>query len=425
MKTFMKTKIFLLSFVLFSVTLIANAQGLTESKILDIIQTYRFQTDVQETLINVPTVVEVPFTGINMERVNFAILDQTTNTFEPYYLIQETLTNEIPIVVRATAVNGDSRSNLMNDDDLWTYTDFILPENILGQTEIVVESAKAITSSSLTLLLDKNITLPNFIEITARVNGQDKVLVAKKSLNQLTIDFPKTTSTYWSIKLFFGQPLRISELRLHQENATQTKGRAIRFLAQPSHNYRLYFDPDRLINPPVGESGNLKSANNIIVNSVPVIIPNLDYIISDLDKDTIPDIFDNCISVFNPDQEDVNKNGRGDICDDFDQDGVINNIDNCQNYPNRDQKDNDGDGIGDVCDDEESRITERLSWLPWAGIGLTAIIVISLGVLIMKSEKIKTVKKVKEEVGDDEGEIEESKEVQSNSKVPKPDDSLQ
>ena len=86
---------------------------------------------------------------------------------------------------------------------------------------------------------------------------------------------------------------------------------------------------------------------------------------------------DNCISTINPDQIDVNRNGRGDACDDFDQDGLINTRDNCPNIPNRNQIDTDGDKIGDVCDNEESRTTEKYPWLPWVGIGFAGLVLVS------------------------------------------------
>ncbi len=74
----------------------------------------------------------------------------------------------------------------------------------------------------------------------------------------------------------------------------------------------------------------------------------------------------------------MNENGRGDECDDYDQDGVINEKDNCPNEPNVHQDDDDGDGIGDSCDEEESRLTEKFSWLPWLGMGLAAFIIVAL-----------------------------------------------
>ncbi len=69
---------------------------------------------------------------------------------------------------------------------------------------------------------------------------------------------------------------------------------------------------------------------------------------------------DNCPTVPNPDQSDVNKNGLGDACDcDADDDGIANNApgcpvvatpDNCPIVANADQKDTDADGKGDACD---------------------------------------------------------------------------
>jgi len=78
---------------------------------------------------------------------------------------------------------------------------------------------------------------------------------------------------------------------------------------------------------------------------------------------TCPD--DNCPDVYNPNQADIDNDGIGDACDDCvdtDGDGVGNtgyaNIgcpngtnDNCSGLSNPDQADYDGDGIGDVCDD--------------------------------------------------------------------------
>jgi len=70
----------------------------------------------------------------------------------------------------------------------------------------------------------------------------------------------------------------------------------------------------------------------------------------DTDRDGIPDAADNCPLAANPDQQDTDQDGIGDVCDsDIDGDGIDNAADNCPQFANPDQRDSDGDGIGDVC----------------------------------------------------------------------------
>jgi hypothetical protein len=71
----------------------------------------------------------------------------------------------------------------------------------------------------------------------------------------------------------------------------------------------------------------------------------------DSDGDNVPDDFDNCPLVSNPDQTDTDADGAGNTCDaDDDNDGVADTADNCPLTSNPDQADFDLDGIGDTCD---------------------------------------------------------------------------
>lgn len=382
----MKLKILTLLIVIFSFALTAGAQELRQDPVNSVIGAYRLYKDVNNISISVPTVIEVPINDEFIEQFDFAVFDKTANLFEPYFFRQGTISNEAPMVISAD--QNTVSANLMSDNNAKTYAEFPLLDNALGRVQITLLSANPIASSSVTAILDENVVLPNSIEIRVLADGQNKIVLADQKMDQLTVRFPQTISNRWMIIFTYNQPLRISELRLQQDNTAKTSIRSIRFLAQPAHLYRVYLDPDRAVSAPIAEAGNLASAKDIQIISVDISQANPAYNVADVDNDGVPNLRDNCVSVVNPDQYDANNNKIGDMCDDFDKDGIINIKDNCPDNPNRDQKNTDGDSAGDACDKEESRVTERHAWIPWAGIGFAAFVLVILLILTASSTHI-------------------------------------
>lgn len=359
------------------ITAVAKAAPLPQSQIDSITSAYRSYKAPSIPALTVPTVVELSFATDAVERWEFAVLDTLAHIFEPTLFKATPIINQSCLSIDAnTYFQGAQR---MLDDDLRTFADFYFAAEDRGEANITLTCSDSITCSGVVMILDEHIALPQKISVSVRSGqGELQALLSGAKLDSTVVRFPKVRSDYWNFVIEFIQPLRISELRLITEQESRDTSRVLRFLAQPGHGYRVYFDPDRLVWPPVAEPGNLADDRGVVRLPDVAAQANAGYIFSDLDKDGVPDIHDNCIELANPDQTDIDNNGRGDACDDFDRDGIINSLDNCPNVPNRDQYDRDGDGIGDVCDDQENRFTERHGWIPWAGIGLAALV---LGVL--------------------------------------------
>jgi len=76
--------------------------------------------------------------------------------------------------------------------------------------------------------------------------------------------------------------------------------------------------------------------------------------VTDRDVDGVPDIDDLCPDDPDPEQGDLDGDGRGDACDvDDDGDGVVDGADGCPTVPDPDRVDTDLDGVGDACDDDD------------------------------------------------------------------------
>lgn len=349
-----------------------SAEQIPTSPTEAITSAFQKYKEISESSIKVPTVVEVSLPNDFSNRFDFAVLDMETNAFQPYLFIESLRTARAPLSVN---VQG---GNQMLDGDTRTFTEFALPASGQGQTSLILTSTKSMSLRGMTFFLDQFVALPTYIEIRANTDSGEKIVLARSEIHSNSVVFPKTVAKEWTVSFTYGQMLRITEIVLNDETAGMTGTRILRFLAQPKHDYRVYFDADRSVPTRVGEAGNLASDKGVLRLADISTQTNSGFILADTDGDSIPDIRDNCVSTANSDQVDVDENGRGDVCDDFDKDGRINSIDNCPNDPNSNQSDVDGDKIGDVCDKEESRITEKYPWLPMAGVGFAGLVLVVL-----------------------------------------------
>lgn len=326
----------------------------------------------------VPTVVEVPIKD-HPETPEFAVLDLDTGAVVADYYRRTFEKEPVPVVVQNEA---GERLQSLTDGRYNSRVDFAVEDDRATETVLMFNTATPITSSEIRLGLSKNVALPTSVKLTAG----GKAVIAPRRISSATISFPESTATQWVLTLTHTQPLQLTELTLVQDNVEKTVTQGVRFLAQPGHVYRLYADPDRAAYLTTREGGDLRDDEGVVTLASVTKQDNPMYVVADVDEDGTADTVDNCVLVANSDQLDIDGNGRGDACDDFDRDGRINSQDNCPDDPNRRQGDEDGDGIGDECDAEESRFTEKYTWVPWVGLGTAALVILGMFVVMVRRE---------------------------------------
>lgn len=346
---------------------------------------YRKYADISTPKIVTPTVLEIPISNdLSFERNSFSVFDETNKKFQPSIFLKKTTEASVSIFINSYG-NVTLGLNKLTDSSDATYIDIPIVNDGLNTVQITILSDEAITSDTLSIILDNYVALPKTISIKTENGDVLRTILAETPMYSQVVHFPSATSKKWIVNLAYGQPLRITEIKLIDKNQYQKDTNSLRFLAQPDHNYRVFMDPDRTVAISLAEAGNLYDNLGVLDGILLSIKDNPSYVIADTDADGIPDIRDNCVYIPNKDQEDLNSNGRGDVCDDFDKDGVINSKDNCEDIPNYNQQDTDGDDIGDACDGVESRMTEKYKWLPWLGIGTAGFVVAGLFVIAVVS----------------------------------------
>ncbi len=351
---------------------------------------FRYVMEVPAQDIEVPTVIEILVTNDYLQNKT-AVVKDSVGTYQTALYKTYRENQEIPMSVfsEIRSWGEENSTDRLLDKRLETFVDFPFNEEVVSNTVSITLSGNKnipITTSELHFTLAPHVALPKTITITSISGIDETVLISKSPLQSTVVRFPETTASRFTVEFELVQPLRLAEIEFVQKSPVLEED-AIRFLAEPNESYTIYVDPDRSYGTVVGDRAFLNNDVDVLKIEGGKLQINMRYTLSDSDSDGVPDVGDNCVTESNSDQKDVDRNGRGDVCDDFDRDGIPQNSDNCPNTPNIDQRDTDRDGVGDACDTEENRLTERNPWIPWAGMLIAALVLLSLLAMSVKMKK--------------------------------------
>jgi len=353
---------------------------------------FRFVRTISASDIVVPTVFEIPLDATESEVDTTGMGSQglvvdADGVVVPTYTFERSIPT--PTRFYVTNENGAIERSLydMNGETGVTYE---LPESRVGKTELLLTGANPLTLSGIVFSFGPNVTLPTFIEVRGGVDEGDRdILLSRTPFLSPFVSFPPTYGKYFSVTLEYAQPLVIREIGLTEEHIPRIEREGVRFLAQPGGAYLLYTGALDYVVLPTQSTMHLMANAGVVVKNDTTPATNLFFREADSDSDGITNPNDNCPYVSNVGQDDIDHNGSGDACDDHDHDGYITIEDNCESIPNADQRDTDGDGVGDACDLGESRMTERLPWVPWVGMAVAALVIFGLFLIMRRDARVR------------------------------------
>jgi hypothetical protein len=345
----------------------------------DYLSKFKSKAVISITDIKVPTVFEIDLNNLSSSN-QLEVYNVSESKFIPSKIISN-FKNE-----NSFTVNNFIE---LNDGDYSTSKRFEVSEGGKDTVTLNLKYIKPIRTTNLSLSLADNVAWPTSIAISYINKNSEKVTALNKIAYNDRLSFPEVEANNFYVELYYSQPLVINEINF-VDNMNSKQEKVLRFLAKPDNNYELYSGVESYVYVVSGEIPNLSDNAGVkkYRDNVTFIDNNI-FKLNDIDNDGVTDTKDNCVNQSNPDQKDLDANGRGDVCDDYDKDSIINIRDNCESDPNSNQEDADFDGIGDKCDTEESRFTEKNSWVPWAAVVLAISVIGGLGFFVFRELKNK------------------------------------
>ncbi|HEY5714303.1 MAG TPA: thrombospondin type 3 repeat-containing protein, partial [Candidatus Gracilibacteria bacterium] len=280
--------------------------------------------------------------------------------------------NPVTVAEVSSSFEGDKR-NLV-DGNYDTFLTFDGNEPVHTMRFVFPEITEV---SSIYVALGKGILPPKTMSIEGVFEGGKRNFIEQSKVFRSSLSWPPVKVKELIFSITSPHLFRVAEVDFGGTEVTNMKDELV-FFAEEGQAYILYSAPQFGAKYySISERQPLATDIQTPEFGLPSGGKNPDYN-DDFDGDGLDDFEDLCPKTVDPANTDVDRNGRGDVCEDPDQDGIMSDRDNCPYAYNQDQLDSDKDGLGDKCDNEENRVTESMEYLLPFLFGLVIIVLLGL-----------------------------------------------
>ncbi|MBP7967546.1 hypothetical protein KAZ66_04725, partial [Candidatus Woesebacteria bacterium] len=170
---------------------------------------FRTVASIDNLNLTVPTVIEASINNINEQSI--AIREVETNNRQPLVFISKTSSTPYTITTKSNGYN----TGVLHDENVSTFLEFpVLSSNTISNSEVslLFHYVSQIETSQLQFTLDKNVSLPEYVEVFVYKNGQRITVLSKQKIGSNILQFPQYTTSELEVVFYYSQPLRISEI---------------------------------------------------------------------------------------------------------------------------------------------------------------------------------------------------------------------
>jgi hypothetical protein len=334
--------------------------------------------DLQVTGIVTPKVIRFQTTDY---LGRFGVLQDEDGEIVPHRIIHrsEKLKKQKLTIAVHTNTAFEGSPQYLVDGKMDTEFTFVPEKN--ATSKVLLEFPELTLVSGILMHLADGVIPPKQVSIQGKFSMESEIFTPIINNFRFSTRVPFPTVKVKALELSFATShfFRVSEIEILEPSKIEIEEKEdLIFFAKEGASYRFYAQPvfgQKSYATSHYQPLSVDTKTPSFSLSKVTLNPDFD---NDFDDDGISDEIDLCPQVKDKTNQDVDQNGRGDVCEDPDQDRVFSHQDNCPFVYNPRQLDIDQDSEGDACDEEENRLTEQSDFWVLGGFGVAVLVLLWL-----------------------------------------------